>query len=104
MADDGSVVSGSTSKSTTVTDLLLNVADDGTLRALANGDDVADGQSGLFTAVNEGTGVEAFSSNESLFAELVAVGVTEDDAGEGGTTVNRYNEISCKLDDRLASS
>lgn len=43
VSDDGGVVSGCAGKSTTVTDLLLNVADDGTLGALTYGDDVSDG-------------------------------------------------------------
>ena len=30
--------------------------------------------------------MEAFSCYESFFAEFVAVGVTEDNASEGGTT------------------
>ena len=43
VADDGSVVAGCPSERTAVADLLLNVADDGTFRALADGDDVSDG-------------------------------------------------------------
>ena len=43
VSDDGGVVSRCAGKSTTIADLLLNVADDGTFRALADGDDVSDG-------------------------------------------------------------
>ena len=87
VADDGGVVAGCPRERTAVTDLLLNVADDGTLGALSDGKDVADSEDGLLAAVDEGTGVEALSRNEGLFAELVAVGVAKDDAGEGSTTV-----------------
>lgn len=86
VTDNGSVVAGCPGKGTTVASLLLNVADNGTLRALSDGENVADGEGGLLAAVDEGTSVEALSGDESLLAELVAVGVTEDDAGEGSTT------------------
>jgi hypothetical protein len=53
MADDSCVVARRTSESTTVTDFLLDVADDGTFWALAHGKDVTDGKSGLLSAVYE---------------------------------------------------
>ena len=89
MSDDSRVVARGTGERSTVTRLLLNVADDGTLRALSDGKDVADGENGLLAAVDEGTGVEALGGDECLLAELVAVGVTEDDTGEGSTTRDR---------------
>lgn len=87
VADNGSVVAGGTGERTAVADLLLDVADDGTFGALADREDVADGERGLLAAVDEGAGVQAFGGDEGLLAELVPVGVTEDHAGEGGTTV-----------------
>lgn len=86
VADDGGVVAGGTGERSTVTDLLLNVEDDGTLGALADGEDVADGKGSLLTGVDERAGRDTLSSDEGLLAELVAVGVTEDDGGEGSTT------------------
>lgn len=86
VSNDGSVVAGCTGEGTTVTWALLNVADDGTFGQLANGEDVADGQSRLFAAVDECTGVQAFGGNEGFLAELVAVRVAENDAGERCTT------------------
>ena len=86
MADNGSVVSRSPGKGTTVADLLLDVGDDGTFGELGDGDDVANGEGSLLAAVDEGTGVETLGGDESLLAELVAVGVTEDNTGEGSTT------------------
>ena len=86
VADDGGVVAGCPRERTAVTDLLLNVADDGTLGALSDGKDVADGENGLLAAVDEGTGVHALGGDECLLAELVAVGVTENDAGKRSTT------------------
>ena len=93
VADDGGVVAGCPRERTAVTDLLLNVADDGTLGALSDGKDVADGENGLLAAVDEGTGVEALGGNESLLAKLVAVGIPENDTGKRSTskiTRNRY--------------
>jgi hypothetical protein len=92
VSDDGSVVAGSTGERTTVTDLLLDVADDGSLRELAEGEDVADSEGGLLAAEDEGTGGEALGSDEGLGAHLVAVGVTEDDAGKGSATAKRGRE------------
>ncbi|PPQ84883.1 hypothetical protein CVT25_004626 [Psilocybe cyanescens] len=86
-SDDGSVVARRAGERTAVAGLLLDVADDGSLGALRDGDHVADGQGGLFAAVDECAGVEAFDGDEDLAALLVALGVAEDDAGEGGTTV-----------------
>ena len=88
VADDSRVVAGRASERTTVTGLLLDVADDSTLRQLRDREDVADRKLGLLAAVDEGTGVEALGGNESLLAELVAVGVAEDDTGEGSTTAS----------------
>jgi len=93
VSNDGGVVAGSAGKSTTVADLLLNVADDGTFRALAHGEDVSDGESSLLSAIDEGTGVKALSGNESLLAELVAVGIPENNTGEGGTTTSIVDDL-----------
>ena len=89
MANNGGVVSGCAGERTAVTSLLLYVRDDGTLRALGDGKDVADGESSLLASVDKGTGVEALGGNEGLLAELVPVGVAEDDTGEGSTTMGR---------------
>lgn len=86
MANDGNVVSGGTSKSTTVTDLLLNVGDDGSFWDLADWKDVADGQSGVLSGVDELASVHALVGDEGLGVELEAVWVAENDLGERSTT------------------
>jgi len=86
MADHRRVVPARAGERTTVAYFLLDVADDGAFGALGDGEDVADGEGGFFAAVDKGAGVEAFGGDEGFFAEFVAVGITEDDAGEGGTT------------------
>ena len=88
VADNSRVVPARPRKRTAVTDLLLNVANDGTLRELRDREDVADGEGGLLAAVDEGTSVKTLGGDEGLFAELVPVGVTEDDTGKGSTTID----------------
>lgn len=104
VADNGSVVSRCPGEGTSVANLLLNVADDGTFRALADGEDVADDQAGLFAAVDEGAGVHAFGGDESLLAELVPVGVAEDDTGEGSTTGYRGIGSEIRLESEVISN
>lgn len=89
MPDDSGIVSRGSCKGTTVADLFLDVAYDRTFGALADGEDVTDSEGGLFTTVDKGTGVETLSGNECLCAKFVAVGVAEDDAGEGSTTAQK---------------
>lgn len=85
VADDGGVVAGGTGEGSTVTSLLLDVADNGTLGERGEGEDVADVESGLLAAVDELAGVHALGGNERLGAQLVAVRVTEGDASKGST-------------------
>lgn len=87
MSDDGSVVTRSSGERTSVPGLLLDVADDGTFGALSDGEDVADVQGGLLSAVDERTGRETLGGDESLLSDLVSVRVSEDNGGQGGTSV-----------------
>lgn len=87
VTDDGGVVAGGSGKRATVSRLLLDVADDGSLRKSREGENVADGESSLLSAENERASREALSCDEGLSAHLVAVRVTEDNAGERSTTV-----------------
>ena len=101
VADDGGVVAGCPGEGAAVADLLLDVADDGAFWALRDGEGVPDGERGLLAAVYERAGVEALGRDEGLLAELVAVRVPEDDAGEGRATTRGEdldrdrNEGSC---------
>jgi hypothetical protein len=53
VADDGNVVAGGTTKRTTVGGLVLDVGEDGTFRDGVEGQDVADGESGVLSGVDE---------------------------------------------------
>lgn len=87
VADDGGVVTRGSGERSSVTNLLLDVADNGTFGALADGEDVADVEGSLLAAVDERTGRETLSSEESLLSELVSVRVTEDNGSKGSTSV-----------------
>lgn len=93
VANDGNVVTGGTAKSTTVTGLLLDVGDDGTLGHGGQGKDVADGQGGVLTGVDELAGVHALVGNEGLGDHLELVGVAELDLGEGSTTAGIVDDL-----------
>jgi hypothetical protein len=66
VTDHGSVVAGGAGERATVANLLLNIADDGTLGALREGKDVAGSKGGLLAAVDERASVEALGGNERL--------------------------------------
>lgn len=93
MANNGNVVTGGTAERTAVTDLLLDVGDDGTLRNGSEGEDVADGQSSVLAGVDELAGVHALVGNEGLGVLLVPVGVAELDASQRGTTAGIVNDL-----------
>jgi len=94
VADNGDVVAGGAAESTTVANLLLDVRDDGTLRHLTEGKDVADGQGSLLSGVDELAGVHALVGDEGLGDLLESVGVTEDDLGEGGTATSIVDDLA----------
>jgi len=94
VADNGDVVAGGTGESATVTNLLLDVGDDGTLGHLTEGKDVADGQGSLLSGVDELASVHALVGDEGLGNLLESVGVTEDDLGERGTTTSIVDDLT----------
>jgi hypothetical protein len=53
VADDGNVVAGGTAERTTVTGLVLDVGENGTLGHGVEGQDVADGERGVLSGVDE---------------------------------------------------
>lgn len=93
VANNGNVVTGGTAKSTTVTGLLLDVGDDGTLGHGGEGKDVADGQGSVLTGVDELAGVHALVGDEGLGDHLELVGVAELDLGEGSTTAGIVDDL-----------
>ena len=86
VGDDDAVVTAGASDRATVTELGLHVADDATLRHLAQRQDVADGQGGLDAAVHRLAGEHTLRGHHQLLDALVLVRVAELHAGQGGTT------------------
>jgi len=93
VSDHGSVVPGCPCECAAVTDFLLDVADDGAFGALADGEDVSNGESRFFAAVDEGAGVHTFCGDECFFTEFVAVWVTEDYLGKGCTSASVVDDV-----------
>ena len=93
MGNDGGVVARRAGNVASGTRLLLEVADDGTLRHLADGKDVADRQCCLLAAVHKLASVHALGAHKQLLAQLVAVWVTEHHAGQGGTTSRVVDDL-----------
>lgn len=93
VTNNGDVVAGGTAQSATVANLALDVRDDGTLRHRAQRQDVADGQSSILAGVDELAGVHALVGDEGLGVQLEAVGVTEDDLGEGSATTSVVDNL-----------
>lgn len=91
VADNSDIATRGTAQSATVTNLLLDVRDDGTLRHLTEGEDVADGKSGLLAGVDELASVHALVGDEGLRNLLELVGVAECDLGERSTTTCKIN-------------
>jgi len=93
VGDDNSEASGSTGEGTTVTNLGLNVAHNGTLGNLAQRKNISNGQGSLLSAVDELTGVHTLSGNHKLSVPLVAVRIQELDLGNGSTTTRVVHDV-----------
>jgi len=93
--DDGEGA-GATGKGTAISELGLDVAHDGALRDLVQWKDVANGQGGLLSAVDELSAVHAFRAQEELVVALVSVGVQELDLGDWSATTRVVQDL---LDD-----
>lgn len=93
VADDGHVVARSSAQRTPVTHLLLDIGDDGTFGNGAKREDVSNVERSVLAGVDELTSVHAFVGDEGLGVELVAVGITESDLGEGCTTAGVVDDL-----------
>jgi hypothetical protein len=80
-------------KSTTVSNLLFNVRNNGTFWDGAQRQDVANCQACVLAGVDELTSVHALVGDEGLGVELESVRVTEDDFGERSTTARIVDYI-----------
>jgi len=93
VSNDGSIASGCSGESATVTDLLFYAADDRSFRELAHRKNIPNAEIGLPAAVDEGASVEALGGDEGFFTELVTVWITEDDTGKRSTTAGVMDDL-----------
>ena len=82
VADDDGVVPGGPGEDAAVADVVLHVADDGSLGDPAQRQHVADGERGAAAAVDELARVHALGGDEELLLVLVPERVAEGDLGE----------------------
>lgn len=96
VADDSHVVSRCPAERTSVANLLLHVAHNGTLGDGAKWEHVSDGEGGVLAGVDELASVHALVGDESLGVQLVSVWVAENDTGERRTAASVVDNL---LDD-----
>jgi len=93
MPNNSSTRSRSPGQRPSVSNLLLNVTDDGPFWDSGEREDVPDVESRLLPAVDERTSRKPLSRNEQSCSKFVAVGISENDLGEGGTTARIVDDI-----------
>merc|ERR1719495_2261636 len=93
VGDDGGVVAGGSGQFATISQLLLQLADDGALRHGADRHYVADGQRRLLAAVDELTRVHALDGDERLLALLKFVGISKLDDGQRCAASGVVNDV-----------
>merc|ERR1719466_203460 len=93
VGDDGGVVAGSSGQFAAISQLLLQLADDGSLRHGADGHHVADGQRRLLAAVDELTRVHTLDGDERLLALLKFVGISKLDDGQRRAASGVVNDV-----------
>merc|ERR1711931_394630 len=93
VGDDGGVVAGSSGQFAAISQLLLELADDGSLGHGADGHHVADGQRRLLAAVDELARVHALDGDERFFTLLEFVGISKLDDGQRGAAAGVVNDV-----------
>ena len=93
VTDDNSVITRGPSENTTVTNMVLDVADNSSFRDRSEGQDITNNKGSFLTTVHELTSVQALSSDEELILLLVPEGVAESDLGERRTTARIVDDI-----------
>lgn len=94
VTDDYCVITRAPSEYTTVTDLVLDIADDSTFWDGSEREHISYNEGGLLTAVHKLPGVHAFGGNEELLLVLVAERVAESDACKRGASTRVMNHLA----------
>merc|ERR1719309_1674736 len=93
VGDDGGVVAGSSGQFATISQFLLQLADDGSLGHGTNGHHVADSQTSLLAAVDKLSGVHALDRDERLLALLESVRISELDDSQRRSATRVVDDI-----------
>jgi len=93
MGDDGGVVARCSGEFAAISQLLLELADDGSLWHGTDGHDVTDGQRRLLSTIDKLTSVHAFDGDERLLALLKLVWISEFDDGQRRASAWVVNDI-----------
>jgi len=93
VTDDDSGGAGGTGETATITELGLDVRDNGTLGHHINGEDVTDAQRGFSATVQELAGVHAFDSDEILNVLLEFITISENDLGKRSATAGIVHDV-----------
>jgi hypothetical protein len=93
VANYSAVLTGGTSKRSTISKLFFDIANNSTLGHLTNGENVSNSKGGLLADIDELTGIHALGSNEILFVEFILVRIAEDYLGNGSTTARVMNNF-----------
>jgi hypothetical protein len=96
VGNNNSKGSGSTGESTTVTNLSLNIAHNGSLRHRGKRKNISYGKSSLLSAVNVLSGVHTLSSEHEFIVPLETVSVKELNLGNGCSSTRVVHDL---LDD-----
>jgi hypothetical protein len=91
--DDGGVVSRSLGELGTISQSLLNIANNGTLGHGSQRQHVSDGELSLLSAVQELSSEHTLGGNEQLLAQLEAVRITELNNGERSSTTGIVDNL-----------
>ena len=93
MANHNGVITRSPSEDPTVTNMVLNVTHNGTLRNGSDRQYISYNEIGLFATIDELASVHAFSGHEQLLLMLVAKRVTEGNSGEWSASTRVVDDI-----------
>ncbi|OAY68215.1 Subtilisin-like protease SBT3.3 [Ananas comosus] len=93
VGDDDGVIPGASGEDPAIPNVVLDVAHDGTLGDGSEGEHVPDHERGLAAAVHELARVHALGADEELLLVLVAEGVAEGDAREGGAAPGVVDDV-----------
>ena len=80
-------------KSTTISLLGLNVADNGSLGDNLKRKNISDSQGGLLSAVNKLTSVHTLSADEKFVVSLITVSIQELDLGKGSSSTGVMDDL-----------